>query len=58
LVVMNGCYNPTTDKQTFSAKHKDLLMRTMDGGPIELLALTILRLSKMLPEDTENAKKK
>lgn len=57
LVVIGGCYNPTTGKQTFAEKHKNLLMRQMDGGPIELLALTILRLSKMLPDDTKNAKK-
>ncbi len=57
LVVMGGCHNPMTGKQTFSAKHKDLLMRQMDGGPIELLALKILRLSKMLSNDIENAKK-
>jgi len=57
LVVQGGCYNPATGTQIFSAKHKDILMRQMDGGPIENLALVILRLSRMLPDDAENAKK-
>ncbi len=57
LVVMGGCHNPVTGTQTFSAKHKDILMRQMGGGPIEALALVILRLSRMLPDDAENAKK-
>lgn len=56
-VVIHGCYNPATGHQVFRASHKDVLMRQQDGSAVERLALTILRLSRMLPDDTENAKK-
>ena len=57
LVVAAGCYNPTTGHRFFTASHKDALMRQLDGVIIERLALTILRLSRMLADDTEQAKK-
>lgn len=57
LVVMGGCYNPNSGNLVFSEKHRTALMQQQDGGAVERLAITILRLSRMLPEDTENAKK-
>lgn len=70
LVLMYGCYNPTTRNPVFySVNDNDLvrkqkenqmkttLMREQDGGAIERLALTILRLSRMIVSDAENAKK-
>jgi hypothetical protein len=57
LIVLNGVYNPTTGNRIFSEAHKNALMREQDGGAVEMLALTILRLSRMLPDDSEIAKK-
>jgi hypothetical protein len=58
LVMMCGCYNPKTERRIFNEKHKDILMRQQDGATIELLAFTILRLSRMVAADSDNAKKK
>lgn len=70
LIIMYGCYNPTTGNPVFygfgddkkareqkEATLKTALMRDQDGGAIERLALTILRLSRMIATDAENAKK-
>jgi hypothetical protein len=57
LVVMYGCYNPSTGNLFFKQQHEKALMEQQDGGPVEQLALAILRLSRMLPGDAENAKK-
>lgn len=70
LVVMYGCYNPTTGNPVFYSLNDDektrkqkenqmrtVLMRDQDGGAIERLTLTILRLSRMVASDIENAKK-
>jgi len=57
LVLIHGCYNPTTGNRIFNESHRDILMRQQDGSAVELLAMTILRLSRMLPDDTERAKK-
>lgn len=70
LVIMYGCYNPSTGNPVFyspddneaakkqkEATLKTTLMREQDGGAIERLAFTILRLSRMIATDAENAKK-
>lgn len=70
LVLMYGCYNPTTGNPVFyslkddekalkqkEATLKTTLMRKQDGAAIERLAITILRLSRMIASDMENAKK-
>lgn len=57
LIVIGGCYNPTTGHRIFTENHKDILMRHQDGGIIERLAFAILRLSRMLADDAESAKK-
>lgn len=70
LIVMYGCYNPTTGNPVFygldddektrkqkESQMKTVLMRKQDGGAVERLALTILRLSRMITSDVENAKK-
>lgn len=70
LVLMYGCHNPTTGNPVFYGLDDDesvrkqkestmqsVLMRKHDGGAIERLTLTILRLSRMITSDTENAKK-
>lgn len=57
LVVIAGCYNPVTGGKAFNDSHKDVL-RQADGEVIARLALTILRLSHMLGNDVEQAKKK
>jgi hypothetical protein len=56
LVVIAGCYNPTTGNKVFSESHKDVLQQA-DGAVIARLALTILRLSHMLGDAAEDAKK-
>lgn len=56
LVVLYGCCNPVTGNRIFNEKHKRAL-ETQDGGAIERLAITILRLSRMLASDSERAKK-
>lgn len=70
LVLMYGCYNPTTGNPVFygwaddektrkqkEAQMQTVLMRKQDGGAIARLSLTILHLSRMLASDAENAKK-
>jgi len=57
MIVMAGCFNPVTGKRIFTPSHRDMLMHDQDGGVIERLALTILRLSRMLLGDSERAKK-
>lgn len=57
LVVMYGCYNPTTGHRIFKESHKQALMREQDGVAIERLAITILRLSRLLAESAEDIKK-
>lgn len=56
-IIMAGCFNPTTQHKIFTESHRDLLMRQVDGGAIERLALAILRLSGMLATDAERARK-
>ena len=57
IIVIGGCYNPKTGHRVFTEAHKDTLMNRTDGGAIERLALVILRLSRMLADDAESAKK-
>ncbi len=72
LIVMYGCYNPTTGRLAFTtirdgendvkkrqreAQVRVWLMQQLDGAVIEQLAMTVLRLSRMLVDDTERAKK-
>jgi len=57
LIIMAGCFNPTTQHKIFTESHRDILMRQQDGGAIERLALAILRLSGMLASDAERARK-
>lgn len=57
MIVMAGCYNPTTGHRIFTASHKDVIMRELDGAVVERLALAILRLSGMLASDAERTKK-
>jgi len=54
-VVIHGCYNPQTAKPFFKEKHSSFLLA--HGGPTVRLAMTILRISRMLPEDANRAKK-
>lgn len=56
LVVIAGCFNPATGKPVFTESHRAALALA-DGGAIERLALTILRLSRMLSDDADSAKK-
>lgn len=56
LIVLYGCCNPVTGNRIFREEHKQALA-TQDGGAIERLAFTILRLSRMITSDAENAKK-
>jgi hypothetical protein len=56
-VVVGGCYNPTTGNKVFTDKHLVALRRKQDGMAIERLAVVILRLSHMLFNAPENAKK-
>lgn len=57
LIAMYGCYNPITGKRIFRESHLAALSREQDGEAIERLAITILRLSRMLSDDTEQVKK-
>ncbi len=57
LAVMHGCYNPATNRLFFKKEHENALMREQDGGPVQLLAMTVFRLSRMLSSDAEDAKK-
>lgn len=56
-IIMAACYNPTTGRKIFTESHKDTLMKQLDGGAIERLALAVLRLSGMLGSTTEQARK-
>src|SRR6266480_744961 len=56
-VVIGGCYNPKTGNKVFSEKHLIALRRKQDGMAIERLAVVILRLSRMLFNHPEDAKK-
>jgi len=58
LVVMRGCYNPTTGKRVFDKTHEEILKDPRNGGAVVRLAFVILRLSGMLSNDVEQAKKK
>ena len=57
-VVCHGCYNPETGSPVFKPEQEKLFMESGDinGTPIESLALTVLRLSKLIKngEDTKN----
>lgn len=57
LIVIGGCYNPTTGHKIFTESHKNALMREQNGAVIERLALIILRLSAMLGGDAEKVRK-
>lgn len=58
LITLYGAYNPTTGKRAFSDAHKDMLKDPRHGGAVVRLAFVILRLSGMLFNDVEAAKKK
>lgn len=58
LITLYGAYNPTTGKRAFSDAHKDMLKDPRHGGAVVRLAFVILRLSGMLFNDVEQAKKK
>lgn len=55
VAVIHGCYNPQTRKPFFKEEHSAFLLA--NGGPTARLAMVILRLSRILPGDAENAKK-
>lgn len=55
LLVIYGCYNPTTGKRCFKEEHSAELLK--HGGPTALLAMTVLCLSGMVSNDVEHAKK-
>lgn len=57
LIVLYGCYHPTTGNRVFSKEHEGMLKQPQHGGAVALLAVTILRLSRMLGGDVEQAKK-
>lgn len=57
LIALYGCYHPTTGNRVFSESHKDMLKQPQHGGAVALLAMVILRLSRMLGSDVEQAKK-
>lgn len=58
LIAMRGCYNPTTGKPFFTEKSEKVLMGPEgESGPIARLAFTVLRLSRLLASDMEQAKK-
>jgi hypothetical protein len=48
LIVMAGCYNPTTGHKIFTASHRAMLEENPDGAIVEELAMQILHLSKLL----------
>jgi hypothetical protein len=51
-IIIAGCFNPATGNRVFGEAHRDALMKQQDGGAIERLAMTILRLSRMIPDDS------
>jgi hypothetical protein len=57
-IVCHGCYNPETGKLIFKPEQESLFMESgdIDGTPIEALALTVLRLSKLIKVKGEAAK--
>jgi hypothetical protein len=57
VIVMYGCYNPKTGNRVFSEGHENVLKEPRHGGAVYRLAATILRLSGMVSNDVENAKK-
>ena len=57
LITLYGSYNPTTGKRAFSKEHEAMLKDPKHGGAVVRLAFTILRLSGMLFNDVEQAKK-
>lgn len=57
-IACHGCYNPESGNLVFKAEQENLFMVSgdIDGTPIETLALTVLRLSKLIKgEETKNA---
>lgn len=54
-IVCYGCYNPETGKSIFKPEQESLFMESgdIDGTPLEVLALTVLRLSKLIKGPNE-----
>ena len=57
-IVCHGCRNPETGNPIFKPEQEKLYMESgdIDGNPITLLAISVLRLSKLIGgEDEKNA---
>ena len=57
-IVCHGCRNPETGQPIFKPEQESLFMESgdIDSVPIEKLALTVLRLSRLISgEDVKNA---
>ena len=57
MIVLAGCFNPTTQHKVFTESHRDSLMKQQDGGAVERIALAILRISSMIGTESSNIKK-
>jgi hypothetical protein len=57
MIVIAGCYNPSTKKHVFTESSRAMLAQEQDGAAVEHLALVILRLSCMLKKESEQIKK-
>ena len=55
--VLLGSYNPATGNRIFKESHRDTLLKVVDGGPVEKLAMVVLRLSHLLAADQVETKK-
>jgi len=57
-VVLHGCFNPANGHRAFRESHRAMLTKKPEhGAAVERLFMVILRLSKMLPGVTEQARK-
>lgn len=57
-IACHGCYNPETGNPVFKPEQEKLFMESgdIDSVPIETLALTVLRLSKLIKSGEETEK--
>ena len=58
LFALYGTYNPTTGRRVFSAAHEGMLKAPKNGGPVARIFMVVFRLSGILSNDVEQAKKK
>ena len=57
-IVLTGCYNPKTNGHFFTeSRRKALMSESKYGRVVELLALTVLRISGMITNDADRTKK-